>query len=86
MTRVLYVITELDIGGAERSLCELARRLDRERFAAQVACLTGEGALVEPLRESGVPVHLLRACCKSDLRALWRLRRLLRDAGRIDAE
>ncbi len=80
MTRVLYVITELDIGGAERTLCELARRLDRQRFAPQVACLTGEGPLVEPLRDSGVPVHLLGACCKADLRALWRLHRLLREA------
>jgi glycosyltransferase involved in cell wall biosynthesis len=80
MTRVLYVITELDIGGAERALCELARRLDRQRFTPQVACLTGEGPLVEPLRESGVPVHLLGACCKADLRALWRLRQLLREA------
>jgi len=77
MARVLYVITELDIGGAEKALFELATRLDREAFTAEVACLTGEGPLACDLRDRGVPVHLLRARGKWDLRALWRLRRLL---------
>jgi glycosyltransferase involved in cell wall biosynthesis len=80
MTRVLYVITELDVGGAEQALCELACRLDRGRFAAEVACLTGEGPLAARLRDRDVPVHLLKACCRWDARALWRLRRLLRRA------
>ena len=77
MTRILYVITDLDVGGAERALVELATRLDRERFAPEVACLAGEGPLAEPLRERGIPVHCLAASGKWDLRVLWRLRKLL---------
>lgn len=76
MTRILYVITELDVGGAERALVELATRLDRERYAPEVACLAGEGPLAEPLRERGIPVHCLAARGRWDLRVLWRLRKL----------
>ena len=81
MTRVLYVITELDVGGAENALCELATRLDRKTFEPEVACLAGEGPLADRLRSAGVPVHLLGARGKWDVRVLWRLRRLL---GRFD--
>ena len=80
MTRVLYVITELDVGGAELALCELASRLDRARFAPEVAVLFGHGPVAHRLRERGVPVHCLGARGKWDLRVLWRLRRLLRGA------
>lgn len=80
MTRILYVITELDVGGAEQALCELASRLDRQAFAAEVACLAGKGPLAARLRERGIPVRHIGARGKWDLRALWRLRRLLRGA------
>ena len=77
MTRILYVITELDVGGAEKALFELATRLDREIYEPEAACLMGEGPLAESLRERGVPVHLLDARGKWDLRVVWRLRRLM---------
>lgn len=57
---ILYVITELDIGGAEKALFELVRRLDRDRYAVEVACLTGRGAVGGWLRGLHVPVHFLR--------------------------
>ena len=78
--RLLYVITELDIGGAENALCELATRLDRQAFQPEVACLQGEGPLAGRLRARGVDVHTLGARGKWDRRVLWRLRRLLRRA------
>jgi starch synthase (maltosyl-transferring) len=80
MTRLLYIITELDVGGAENALCELATRLDRQAFQPEVACLYGEGPLAGRLRARGVDVHPLGARGKWDLRVLWRLRRLLRRA------
>ena len=77
MARVLYVITELDVGGAERALVELATRLDRTAYEPEVACLMGDGPLAEVLRQRDVPVHALGVRGKWDLRVLWRLRRLL---------
>ncbi len=57
-------ITELDLGGAERCLTELAIRVDRQRFAPVVYCLAGrpkrEGASCAPeLEAARVPVHFL---------------------------
>ena len=76
MARVLYVITELDIGGAEKALFELATRLSRDAYEPEVACLAGEGPLAERLRDRGVPVHVLGARGTWDVRVLWRLRGL----------
>jgi hypothetical protein len=58
--RVLFVIGTLDVGGTERQLVEIASRLDRRRFAPMVCCLSRGGALVEALREAGVPTAEVR--------------------------
>ena len=80
MNRILYVITELDVGGAEKALYELATRLSRAAYEPEVACLSGRGPLGADLRERGIPVHFLDARGAWDVRALWRLRRLVKRA------
>jgi starch synthase (maltosyl-transferring) len=67
------------VGGAEKALCELATGLGAA-FQPEVACLGGEGPLGAPLRARGVPLHVLGARRKWDLRVLWRLRRLIKGA------
>ncbi|MBM4048054.1 MAG: glycosyltransferase [Planctomycetes bacterium] len=59
--KIVYLITELDIGGAEKCLYQLATRLDRTRFDPCVACLSGHGAIGEWLETRGIPVHYIRA-------------------------
>ena len=54
--RIFYLITELDVGGAEKALYELVRRLDRGRFEPVVGCLTGRGEVGDWLRDVGVEV------------------------------
>jgi len=70
VTRVLYLITDLDVGGAERVLLEVVRRLDRERYRPAVCSLAPPGDLAREFDRLGVPVfglgmtgyrHLLRA-------------------------
>src|SRR3954452_18192461 len=51
---VTLVITDLDVGGAERALVALATRLDRRRWRPSVIALGLEGALAGPLRDSGI--------------------------------
>jgi len=80
---ILYVITELNVGGAEKALYELVRRLDRERYRPEVACLSGSGAVGDWLAAQGVPVHFLGMPERGvgpweALRGLCRLRRLVR--------
>jgi len=79
MARILYVITELGVGGAEKALFELATRL-RDGFDPQVVSLTTEGPVGGMLIASGIPVRALGARGKADIRALWRLRRIIRES------
>lgn len=62
--RLALCITELDVGGAERCLVELATRLDSRRFAPVVYALSAEPtpatpSLVPQLREAGIETHFL---------------------------
>jgi len=79
MRRILYIITELDVGGAEKALYELATRLDRRRFEPVVACLTGRGAIAEWLEREGVQVRYVDMRGWWDIPAWVRLRRTLKE-------
>src|SRR5262249_16807077 len=52
---VLHVVDCLNVGGTERQLFELLRRMDRTRFAPQVACFKTGGELHPHLCEMGLP-------------------------------
>jgi L-malate glycosyltransferase len=53
---VLLMARELNLGGTERQLTEIARALDREAFEPHVGCFRPEGLRGEELRAAGVPV------------------------------
>jgi len=77
--RIFYLITELDVGGAERVLCELATRLDRRKFDPVVACLSGRGPMAAQLEEKGVEVLWVDMRSWWDVPAWLRLRKELRE-------
>lgn len=76
--RVMLVIGQLHLGGAERQLFELAVRLDRSRYLPEVVCLSQVsepfGAL---LRQGGVPVETLGRSGHRDLGRALRLAGLI---------
>ena len=53
---VLLVVRELDLGGSERQLAEIAKALDRTRFDPHVGCFRPDGIRGRELREAGVPI------------------------------
>ena len=71
------MITELRPAGAERCVYELARRLDRKRFAVQVAALRG-GAVADRLKRAGIGVTVLNVRGKLDVVKITGLVKLLR--------
>jgi starch synthase (maltosyl-transferring) len=85
--RVGLCITELEVGGAERCLVELATRLDRRRFEPHVYALSppppqGQTMLVERLADAGVPVTFLDGRRAADVpRTVRRLAGALRADG-----
>ncbi|CAN0335191.1 unnamed protein product, partial [Phaeothamnion confervicola] len=86
--RVLHFIESLGIGGAERTVQDLATRLPLHGIAAAVCCLR-DGPLRAPLERAGVTVFCLGLQRRSIVllpwfiadiaRVLWRLTRLLRN-------
>jgi glycosyltransferase involved in cell wall biosynthesis len=56
---VLLLAYELNQGGSERQMTELAKALDRSRFEPHVGCLRPEGLRGRELKDAGVPIlHL----------------------------
>jgi len=76
--RIILLITELNVGGAERALARTVTGLSRDRYNPLVACLYDPGVVADQIRASGVQVIDLRAKGKWDLSVAWRLYRLLR--------
>ena len=81
--RVMFMQTDMRIGGAEMLTANIIRRLDRRRFWPELCCLKERGALGEVLADE-IPVHDGLLSGKFDLRVWPRLTRLLRDR-QIDA-
>ncbi len=75
--RICQLITDLGVGGAERTVYELAHRLDKRRFDVQVAALRG-GAVCEWLTDVGIRTTVLGVRGKWDGLKLRKLTRLLR--------
>ena len=88
--RVALVITELEIGGAERALVELAIRLDRERFQPVVYCVgsrPGRGAdrCVVDLEKTGIEVDFFgaRGVWSFPGAMIWLRRRLMEKPAEV---
>ena len=76
--KVLQLITELDVGGAERGLLSLVKKLNGNRYDVMVAYLKGEGRLAGDFRNAGIKVFDLKMENRMDLGAVICLYRLLK--------
>ncbi len=57
--RVLCVVPNLDVGGAERHMVALLERMDRGRFVPSLVCIGHEGPFFAAVRAAGVPATAL---------------------------
>jgi glycosyltransferase involved in cell wall biosynthesis len=78
--KVLHVITGLDAGGAE---LQLAMILRRTRHESDVVTLYNPGPVAEVIRSRGTPVRDIGMRRNTELPALLRLRKLIKD-GQYD--
>jgi glycosyltransferase involved in cell wall biosynthesis len=77
--KLFYLITDLEIGGAQTMLLQVLRHLNYDRFAPTVACFYGgDSPLARDIRLLGVPVIDLGMRAKWRLDGFWRLYRALR--------
>ena len=80
--RIAYLNGSLGIGGSERQMVELARRLPRDKFAPEFVLLTDRGPLADLAESSGVPVRVLHWAQPGEP---WRRVRRIGDVARYVA-
>ena len=74
-TRVLFIFTTLNPGGAQRVMLTLSKHLPSDKFEPHLAIIDKRGPFIGQLPE-GVPVHDLKA--KRIRHSYWPLLRLIR--------
>ena len=76
--KLVYVIDDLGLGGAQRQLTELVKALPRDRYAVEVVSLSAKkNAYEKPLREAGIPLTFI------DHSGTWSWSTLFRVYGRL---
>jgi starch synthase (maltosyl-transferring) len=75
---ICLLITDLNIGGAEKAMVNLALGLPRNRWRVHVINLGGEEPLAERLRTGGVTVHCLGISKRKPFQAIRKLTATLR--------
>lgn len=75
--RILHVVENLERGGLERVVADLARMQRDQGHEVRVACLFGRGLLAAELEAAGIEVLACGKRSGLDLAAIGRLRKLL---------
>jgi glycosyltransferase involved in cell wall biosynthesis len=76
--KILFFIWALEVGGAERFLVKLAKRIPKESFETKVVCLSRKGAWAHELEQAGIAVLCLDKRTGFDPGILFRLLALIR--------
>jgi len=76
--KILFVVTSLTTGGAERLLVQILQRMNRELFQPVVICLKDPGSLADELAPWKIPVYSRLLKNKYDLRVFPRLLTIIR--------
>ncbi len=77
-TRVLFVVLQLDAGGSERVVFDLARSLDPDKFEVFIAAFKG-GVLTEQLKNICKNVFLVEKKPGLDISAMFKLANIIKD-------
>jgi glycosyltransferase involved in cell wall biosynthesis len=77
--RVLFVITDLNFGGAEIMLRNLLTHMDSNAFEYEVVSLQNTGPIGEQIQEMGIQVHALNMNPqKPQLKSIFQLAKIIR--------
>jgi glycosyltransferase involved in cell wall biosynthesis len=77
--RVLFIISDLDLGGAQKQVVEISRQLVRHGHEAAIFTLNNVVPRAKDLEGSGVELVVEQKRSKLDARVLGRLRRFIRE-------
>lgn len=77
--KIVYIITTLLRGGAERLLVDLAANINRNKFDVSVISLIRGGPLAEILEDQGIEVAVFSKKTKLGLGLLWQVYKYLKN-------
>ncbi len=75
---VLLVISNLEFGGAQRQVIELANNIDVDKFEIHVCSLSNYIPLGDALKTKSHRLHIIHKNYKFDVTVVWKLAKLLR--------
>ncbi len=78
--RLILAIGELEVGGTQRQMLELARGLNPRIFTPEVLCLSHSLKFAPTLVQAGIPVTVVKKTFKYDVSVISRLKSFLRNA------
>jgi len=78
---VLLMVRELNLGGSERQMAEIARAMDRSRFDPRVGCFRPAGLRAEDLRAAGVPIVHFPVPSMAGAKGALRIAAYIREQG-----
>src|SRR5580658_3990796 len=78
---VLLMVRELNLGGSERQMAEIAKALDRSRFDPRVGCFRPAGLRADDLRAAGVPIVHFPVPSLASVRGALRIAAYIREHG-----
>ncbi len=79
--KVIHLVEDMKIGGAERVIADVAEGLDRNRYDVRVWCITRGGDTADELTEKGIAVKILGISSYHNPLKILKLKRLLREAA-----
>ncbi|MCC6639223.1 glycosyltransferase [Candidatus Falkowbacteria bacterium] len=78
-TKILYIINNFSMGGAEKMLLDLCSHIDKSKFEVAVATVNGGGVLLEDFQKLGITLYINEKKGKISLGSISKLRRVIRD-------
>ncbi len=78
---ILLMAQELNLGGSERQMAEIAKALDRSQFDPRVGCFRPAGLRADDLRAAGVPIVHFPVPTMVSLRGALRIGAYVREQG-----
>ncbi len=76
--KIVYVINNFVLGGAERLLLDICRRLDKNKFEITVITILGNGPLLPEFEKLAIQIKVFQKKSKLGLGLIWQLCKLLR--------
>ncbi len=70
---ILLMVRELNLGGSERQMAEIAKTLDRSRFDPRVGCFRPAGVRGDELQAAGVPIVQFPVPSLASVRGAFRI-------------